>query len=344
MRPSVHPQGHDNMQYESNGSRPGADSRGTREYLGISLRGLAMGAADVVPGVSGGTIAIISGIYEELIHSIKSIDLDAAKRLFNEGFGSFWQSINGNFLLALVVGIGVSIFSLAKLLHHALETQPILIWSFFFGLVVASSLFVARRVSAWTAGRLAALVLGAAGSYLITLITPAEPNTAYWFVLVSGAIAICAMILPGISGSFILVLLGMYKYVISAISELQMAVLLTFAAGAAAGLMGFSRLLSWLLRRYHDLTIAALVGIMIGSLNKVWPWKLVTEWQLDRHGDRFPASEHNLLPQSYGDFPAGDLIGATNDPQLLLAVLLAACGFLTIAAFEMLTRPKAREA
>ena len=177
--------------------------RSFKEYAGVSLRGIAMGAADVVPGVSGGTIAIISGIYEELIDSIRSIGPAAVKRLFREGFASFWRTINGTFLLFLVAGIAISIFSLAKLISRLLETQPILVWSFFFGLAIASSLFVARRITDWTAGKLVALILGVAASYLITVVSPAQPNTAYWFVFASGAIAICAMILPGISGSFI---------------------------------------------------------------------------------------------------------------------------------------------
>jgi len=312
--------------------------RNLKDYAGISLRGVAMGAADVVPGVSGGTIAIISGIYEELIDSIKAFNLTAVRRLFNEGIGSFWTAINGNFLLALVIGIGASIVSLAKLLHHGLETQPILIWSFFFGLVIASAIFVARRVSCWTPDKIAALALGAAASYIITAISPAEPNTTHWFVFVSGSIAICAMILPGISGSFILVLLGMYKYILSAISDFKIAVILVFAAGAATGLLGFSHLLSWLLHKYHDITIAALVGVMLGSLNKVWPWKKVMEWQVDRHGNSVPAVESNVWPQSYPDLPAAELIGGSNDPQLLLAIVLAISGFLAIAAFELLTR------
>jgi putative membrane protein len=310
------------------------------DYVGITLRGVAMGAADVVPGVSGGTIAIIAGIYEELIDSLKSINLAALRRLFSDGIGTFWGAINGSFLLALVLGIGVSIFSLAKLIHGLLETQPILVWSFFFGLVIASAFFVARHIPRWTAGEYLALVLGAVFSYLITILTPAEPNTAYWFVFVSAVIAICAMILPGISGSFILVLLGMYKYILAAVSELRISVLLVFAAGAATGLIAFSNLLSWLLHKYHDLTIAALVGVMIGSLNKVWPWKQVVEWQIDRHGARVPALESNVWPWSYPDLPAADLIGGVNDPHLLLAIGLAIAGFLAVMVFETFTRSR----
>jgi putative membrane protein len=299
-----------------------------------------MGAADVVPGVSGGTIAMISGIYEELIHSIRSVNLEALSQLFREGPASFWRSINGPFLLALVIGIAVSILSLARLLNHALDTQPILIWSFFFGLVCASAIFVARRINHWTIGKVAALLLGAVGSYLITIVSPVEANAAYWFIFVSGAIAICAMILPGISGSFILVLLGMYKLVLAALSELRILVILTFMTGAAAGLMAFSNLLSWLLKRFHDVTVAALVGVMIGSLNKVWPWKRVVEWGVDRHGDPVPVIESNVLPQSYPNLPASDVLGSGNEPQFVIALALAVGGFVAVAAFELVTRPK----
>jgi putative membrane protein len=318
----------------------GATNRKIGDYAGIALRGIAMGAADVVPGVSGGTIAMISGVYEELIDSIRSINLNAARRLFREGAASFWHSINGNFLLSLIIGIAFSIVSLARFLHQAMESHPILIWSFFFGLVLASAIVVAGRITDWGADKLAALALGAAGSYLITIISPAEPVTDYWFVFASGGVAICAMILPGISGSFILVLLGMYKFVLSAITELRITVLLTFAAGAAVGLMLFSNLLSWLLRRFHDITVAALVGVMIGSLNKVWPWKQVLEWRLDRHGTQVAAIERNVLPQSYPTLPAADLAGASGDPQLALAIALAVCGFMAVVAFELLTRPR----
>jgi putative membrane protein len=186
-----------------------------------------------------------------------------------------------------------------------------------------------------------ALLLGAGFSYTITVISPSEANTAYWFVFVSAAIAICAMILPGISGSFILVLLGMYKFVLEAVSELKIAVILTFGAGAAVGLVAFSNLLSWLLHRYHDLTIAALVGIMIGSLNKIWPWKEVLLWRVDRHGDSVPVLESNVLPQRFAELPAGDVVGGSTDPHTLAAIALAVCGFLAIAAFELVTRPKA---
>ena len=313
-------------------------NRRLKDYAGISLRGVAMGAADVVPGVSGGTIAIIAGIYEELIDSLKAINPTSLRRLFSEGPLAFWAAINGNFLLALVLGIGASIFSLAKLIHGLLESQPILVWSFFFGMVIAPAFFVARHIPRWTPGEVIALILGTVASYVITVLTPGEPNTAYWFVFVSAVIAICAMILPGISGSFILVLLGMYKYILSAVSEFQFTVLLVFAAGAAIGLIVFSNLLSWLLHRYHDLTIATLIGVMIGSLNKVWPWKQVMAWELDRHGQPVPALESNVWPWSYPDLPAADLIGGSNEPYLALALALALAGFLAVAAFEWFTR------
>lgn len=318
---------------------PAPRPRNFRDHFGLVLRGAAMGAADVVPGVSGGTIAMISGIYEELVDSIRAIGPEALRCLMREGFRAFWATINGSFLLALVTGIALSLFSLARFIRHGLETQPILVWAFFFGLVAASALFVGRRIRRWSPGKIAALVLGAGLSYVLTIVAPVAPNTAPWFVFLSGAIAICAMILPGISGSFILVLLGMYPYVLTAVSDLRLTVLVIFAAGAGSGLLAFSRLLSWLLHRYHDLTIAALVGVMLGSLSKVWPWKQVVAWHLDRHGHTVPAVEVNLWPWRYPELPAAELVGHTQDPQWLWALVLALGGFAIIALFERLSRP-----
>lgn len=258
-----------------------------------------MGAADVIPGVSGGTIAFITGIYEELIESIKSINPAALKLLFTGRFAAFWNAINGTFLLSVVVGIGISVFSLAKALEFLLRHYPILVWSFFFGLIIASAIYVARTIERWN---LAIGIAGMAGiivAYFITVVSPAEANTTYWFIFLSGSIAICAMILPGISGSFILVLLGMYKFILEAVGNLNIPVLLIFMAGAAIGIIAFSNLLSWLLRKYHNLTIALLAGFMVGSLNKVWPWKEVTQTITDRHGEIIPVVERNILPGTY---------------------------------------------
>ena len=302
-------------------------NRTFKDYLTLSLKGMGMGAADVVPGVSGGTIAFITGIYEELINSIKSINLNAVKLFFSGKFAEFWKSINGSFLLSVFIGIGISVFSLAKGLEYLLNHYPILVWSFFFGLIVASAIYVARSIEKWNIGTIIAGIAGIAVAYFITIITPAEANTNYWFIFLSGSIAICAMILPGISGSFILVLLGMYKFILEAVGDMNIAVLGTFLVGAAVGIIAFSNVLSWLLKKYHNLTIAVLAGFMVGSLNKVWPWKEVTQTIIDRHGERKPIAEHNILPGSYEQITG-------NEAWLAGAIICAVVGFALIFIVE----------
>ncbi len=267
-----------------------------------------MGAADVVPGVSGGTIAFITGIYEELINSIKSINLNAAKLFFAGKFVEFWQAINGTFLMSVFLGVGISIFSLAKGLEYLLNNFPILVWSFFFGLIIASAIYVARSIKRWKLDTVIGGIAGIVIAYLITVITPAEANTSYWFIFVSGSIAICAMILPGISGSFILVLLGMYKFILEAVGDMNIAIIATFLLGAAVGIISFSNVLSWLLKKFHNTTIAILAGFMVGSLNKVWPWKEVTQTILDRHGELKPIAERNVLPGTYEQITGNEAV------------------------------------
>ena len=308
-------------------------NRTIKEHLILVLKGMGMGAADVVPGVSGGTIAFITGIYEELINSIKSINLDALKLFFTGKFAAFWRAINGTFLISVFIGIGISIFSLAKGLEYLLNHFPILVWAFFFGLIVASAIYVARSIKKWDFTTLIAGVAGIAVAYFITVISPAEANTNYWFIFIAGSIAICAMILPGISGSFILVLLGMYKFILEAVANLDIAVILTFMAGAAIGIIAFSNVLSWLLKKYHNLTIAVLTGFMVGSLNKVWPWKEVTETFLGHHGEIKPLVEKNIFPGTYEQITG-------NDALLLGAIALAVIGFVIIFVIEGLTKPK----
>lgn len=307
--------------------------RSVKDYLMISVKGIAMGAADVVPGVSGGTIAFITGIYEELINSIKSVNPASLKLLFRGRWKEFWKVINGNFLISLLAGIFISILSLARVIRYLLETYPVLVWSFFFGLIVASAIFVARYVKKWNLGVAVTAIAGVAIAWIITVMTPAEANTTWWFIFISGAIAICAMILPGISGSFILVLMGMYKFILEAVGNFNIPVVLLFLAGAAIGIISFSNVLSWLLRKYHDLTIGLLAGFMIGSLNKVWPWKNVVETFVDRHGEIKPLIEENVLP---GTFEA-----ISGKPSMLAgAVALALGGLLLIFVIEGLTGSK----
>ena len=232
-----------------------------------------MGAADVVPGVSGGTIAFITGIYDELINSIKSINAASLKMFFTGKWGEFWKMINGKFLLFLLAGIGISVFSLAKIITWLLVAYPVLVWSFFFGLVLASTWFVGKDVKErnWKAGL--GFLLGAALAFYITVATPAETPSHFLFIFLCGAIAICAMILPGISGSFILVLLGKYFFIMEAVKTLDLKVIAIFGIGACVGITSFSRLLSYALSHMRNITLAVLSGFMLGSLNKVWPWK-----------------------------------------------------------------------
>lgn len=251
--------------------------RKLKDYLMLSVKGMCMGAADVVPGVSGGTIAFITGIYDELINSIKSINAASLKMFFTGKWGEFWKMINGKFLLFLLAGIGISVFSLAKIITWLLVAYPVLVWSFFFGLVLASTWFVGKDVKErnWKTGL--GFLLGAALAFYITVATPAETPSHFLFIFLCGAIAICAMILPGISGSFILVLLGKYFFIMEAVKTLDLKVIAIFGIGACVGITSFSRLLSYALSHMRNITLAVLSGFMLGSLNKVWPWKETIE-------------------------------------------------------------------
>jgi putative membrane protein len=297
--------------------------RNLKHYFLIVLKGAGMGAADVVPGVSGGTIAFITGIYEELIHSIKSIDMAAVKLFFTGKWTSFWKHINGNFLLSVFAGIFIAVVSLAHLLEHLLETHPIIIWSFFFGLILISSWVVARRIKQWNYSKVVALVAGVAIAFYITSVTPAETTDAAWFIILSGVLASCAMILPGISGSFILLLLGKYAFALSAVNEVDLGALFLLGAGAVIGLLSLSRVLSWLFNKYHDGTVAILAGFMIGSLNKIWPWKETVETVIIE-GVEKPLVEKNILP-------------ALNQPddQIPAAIAMMLLGIGLILLFEL---------
>ena len=300
-------------------------------YIVLALKGCAMGMADVVPGVSGGTIAFISGIYEELLDSIRSVDATALRLLLRFRLAEFWRHINGRFLLPVLLGIAVAIFSLARLMTYLLTNNPIAIWSFFFGLIVASALLVARQIGRWDWRTVLAFAVGAAAAWWITVATPAETPDDWWFVMLSGAIAICAMILPGISGAFILLLLGKYQYIMHAVGEFDIPVIAVFVIGAAAGIISFSHLLSWLLKHWHDVTVAVLMGFMVGSLNKVWPWKETVETYLDSHGVAQPLVQNNIAPGTFEQL--------TGQPSLLVqAILLGIVGFLVIYGIELVAR------
>jgi putative membrane protein len=248
-------------------------TRTFKDYLKLVLSGLFIGAADVVPGVSGGTMAFILGIYDELIDAIRSA-VPFLKNLLMLRFREAFTVFPWRFLLAVGLGIGLAILSLANFLHWALDEHPSYIYALFFGLILASIDAVRRRVKSWNVLNLSMVALAAIGSYLLIGLSPANTPESLWFIFLSGAVAICAMILPGISGAFILVLLGKYRYILGALLSLDVPTVLTFMLGAAVGIIAFSNILRWLLDHYHDLTVAILLGFMIGALRKVWPWKL----------------------------------------------------------------------
>ncbi|MTI22244.1 DUF368 domain-containing protein [Fulvivirga sp. RKSG066] len=307
---------------------------GFKNSLLLYLKGVGMGGADVVPGVSGGTVAFITGIYEELLDSIKAVDIEAFKLLFSFKLKEFWEKINGSFLLPLFLGILTSVFSLASLMHYLLNNHPISVWSFFFGLIIVSSILVLRETKKWHIINVIAIIAGTAIAYFITEATPTTTPDSYWFVFLAGAIAICAMILPGISGAFILLILGKYAYITAAISDIDIAVLLVFGAGCILGLLTFARGVSWLLHRYHDIAIGVLSGFMIGSLNKVWPWKIPTAFRINSDGEQEAYLTKNVLPGEY-------FRQLNEDPMVFKAVLFMALGIFIVVAIEKIASYKA---
>ncbi|MBO3097382.1 DUF368 domain-containing protein [Gelidibacter pelagius] len=323
------------------------------DYLFISLKGLAMGAADAVPGVSGGTIAFISGIYEELITTISGVNLSLLTTFRKSGFSAFWKQLNGNFLVALLTGIVISFVSFMRLAKYLIEQHPILIWSFFFGLIVASIFFVGKQIKTWNLGTIVSLILGTFAAYYITTLPSMANNDSPIFLFFAGAIAICAMILPGISGSFILVILGAYKTLSDALHDFDFKRIAIFAIGALIGLLSFSRVLKWLFKHYKNTTLAVLTGFIFGSLNKIWPWKETLTVLEKSTGQTIPVSqitdygtievyqrqindfetfkmvsEKSVLPFHYSE------INNTIDPQIGWAVGLMIVGFLTIFILE----------
>ena len=299
-----------------------------------------MGAADVIPGVSGGTIAFITGIYDQLIGSINSINAEAVKLFFTGKFKEFWKHINGTFLLSLFCGILFSVVALAGLMQYLLESHPIQTWAFFFGLIVASSLFILRGIEGWNLKAVIFLILGVGLGITLCTLSPTTTPDALWFIFLSGAIAICAMILPGISGSFILLILGKYKFIMEAITGLttgqavgeNLVILGVFAVGAVCGIIAFSRILNWLLSRYHKQTLLVLAGFIIGSLVKVWPWSNMEAIMLAQ----FPqASEvlNNLSVEILRN-EYYRMLGQV-DYQIGSAILFALAGFSLVTGIEV---------
>lgn len=275
--------------------------------LFLSLKGMAMGIAEVIPGVSGGTLALITGIYEELINTIKSILgpgwITAWRR---GGIAEAWREANGFFVLFLLAGMAAGVVFGVFVVTHLLETVPQLLWAFFFGLIIASAIYVGRQVGRWGAAEIVALIAGTALAYWISVANPAQGTEALWYVFLGGVIAISAMILPGISGSFILLLMGLYTYIIPTVKDAlktfapeSLVVLGVFGVGCLIGLGTFSRVLSWMFKHYHHPTMAALTGFMLGSLNKIWPWRNVLTYRTNSRGEQVPFLEENVLPANY---------------------------------------------
>lgn len=286
-----------------------------------------MGAADAIPGVSGGTIAFITGIYDELLLSINAVDAQAVKLLAQLRFREFWAKINGNFLTVLVSGLAVGVILNLLLIDYLLKHHPIPVWSFFFGLIMVSAPLILREIRTWDARTIGMLILGIIIAYLITILTPTNTPNDLWFVFVCGAIAICAMILPGISGAFILLLLGKYQYIATAVKELNVAVVLVFIAGCVTGLLSFVRFLSWILKNYHNATVALLAGFMVGSLNKVWPWRKVLEYTTNSKGEQIPAFDKSVWPWDYVNITG-------KDAQVFVAILMMASGVFIVVFIE----------
>ncbi|NND32016.1 MAG: DUF368 domain-containing protein [Saprospiraceae bacterium] len=284
-----------------------------------ALKGLAMGMAEVVPGVSGGTIAFITNIYERLIADIKTISKIPVHVWKKDGFGAFWKHIDGTFLLALLAGMLVGIVIGVLGITYLLEQVPSLVWGFFFGLIIASAIYIARKIKSFGLYEIILLIAGICIAYTITVISPAQGSQALVFVFLSGMIAICALILPGISGSFILLLLGMYTIILHSAKDLlsnfnssSFLLILVFLLGCLSGLALFANLLDYLFKKFHNPTLALLTGFMIGSLNRIWPWRNPVLW-LDKTSGQYisiltpgadPDSFHivkemNVLPANY---------------------------------------------
>ncbi|MFK7797781.1 MAG: DUF368 domain-containing protein [Aureispira sp.] len=307
-------------------SQPSTKKDTSKTYLLTFFKGMGMGAADVVPGVSGGTVAFITGIYARLLAAIKSVNVTALRLLFQKGFKAAWEHVDGSFLLSLFIGILISLFSLAKGIEWCFTNYPQLLWAFFFGLIIASSIYIIRQVDRWNLPAILGLIVGGAVAYTITVLAPAEAPNEYWMVFLAGCIAISAMILPGISGSFILLLMGMYRHVLAAANDRNIPFLLVFMAGCVIGLLLFSHLLSWTFKNYENLTLAVLSGFMLGSIKKVWPWQNVTATRVNSHGETVPYLYENVLPSDYVEHP----------PYLLLCVGLCVLGFVAVFLLERL--------
>ena len=308
------------------------------KYTGLVLKGMGMGAANVIPGVSGGTIALITGIFEELIDSIKSFDLVALKLLFRGKFKDLINHINLYFLIAVFVGVGISIFSIAIVLDYLFVNYPIYIWSYFFGLILASVYFVGKTIEKWSITTIISFIVGTGVAVSISLVNPATENASYWYLGLCGVVAVCSMILPGLSGSFVLILMGNYQLVmIEAVTNVRLEILIPVIIGAAIGLIAFSHILSWIYKKFRDQTISMLTGFILGSLAILWPWKN----SFDQGGKMIPVNEYGAFLDSTGQvtgeikvFGYNQIIPGSMNKVIWVAVLLVAVGIVSIWLIE----------
>ncbi len=309
-----------------------------KEYLNYLLKGIAVGVANIIPGVSGGTIALITGIFERLINAIKSFDLKAARLLFTGKWKAFAEKTDFYFLFTLLVGIALAIVSLARVFDYLFRDYPVYIWSYFFGLVLASIYFVAKTIERWNFVVILFFVLGTAFAVFVSLINPAAENSNFWYLFLCGVVAICSMILPGLSGSFVLILMGNYQLVaIQAINHRELNILLPVALGAIIGIVAFSHLLSWVFKHYKDQTIATLSGFILGSLNVLWPWKTAEYLKnsagdfVVKHGEKVVARYASVLPQNM-------------DKTVWMAILIMILGILSITVIELMAGKENKKA
>ncbi len=308
-----------------------------KEYINYFFKGIAVGVANIIPGVSGGTIALITGIFERLINAIKAFDLTAAKLLFTGKWKAFTEKTDFYFLLTLFVGIALAIITLARIFDYLFRDYPIYIWSYFFGLVLASIYFVAKTIERWNFVVILLFILGTAFAVFVSLINPASENSNFWYLFLCGIVAICSMILPGLSGSFVLILMGNYELVaIQAINGREFSILFPVALGAIIGLIAFSHLLSWVFRSYKDQTIAVLTGFILGSLNVLWPWKTAEYLKnsagelILKHGEKVVARYASVMPQYY-------------DKVFWIAVFVMVTGILSITVLELMAGNETKE-
>ncbi|MFT5706333.1 MAG: putative membrane protein [Oceanospirillaceae bacterium] len=301
--------------------------RSKKDLISLFSKGCMMGAADAVPGVSGGTIAFITGIYQELIQSLSRLGPKAIQILYKKGFSQAWLYVNGNFLAILLLGMLTSILLLSNLVLFLLQNQPQMLWGFFFGLICASTVLLAKTITHWDKFSVLFFILGSVGSYILTTLGASVLEVSNTNVFFAGMLAICAMILPGISGSFILLLLGLYSHILGSIKSLDLMTLAVFAGGCISGLLCFSKVLNWLFSCYKNITVALLTGFLFGSLNKVWPWKETLTTRVNSHGLQVADLQQNISPFNYQQVTGVE-------SQFFMVCILALLAVVVVLALE----------